>query len=152
MRVRKIQYKDGRVSINWETEKDGDAFSLSCRARPRPEFILAWDAMRTWVVELCELPQEYLSRIAVTGVTTSYAGEKDVRGVVLTATMRLDLSLSPLNLNTPHKTETFYGETGDDRQLMDDDLIKDLDVLELEAEAYVKGERAQSDLPFPQEG
>jgi len=67
-------------------------------------------------------------------------------GAVIIASMLLFRSNTSLNLNTPHKTEDFYGETGDEKQLLNPTCVSRLNRLIDEAEDYVKGIRAQGDL------
>lgn len=149
MRFLKVKYAKFKVTLEWEKKNkkgDWDQYSMTCSDEPKPEFKAALGAMDRDVIEMCELPETYLTRIVVTGVSFSYGGEKEVRGATVTAQMHLNKSNVALNLNTPHKVEEFYADDGDPKQLLTDGCIGRLGELEVEAEAYVNGDRAQGEL------
>jgi hypothetical protein len=150
MRFKKIKRtKEGKVQMEYEerNQKGGwDEFSFSCSDEPKPEFILALNALDEDVLSMCELPPEYLGRLRVSGVSFSFGGEKETMGAVLIAQMILNKSNTNLNLNTPHKTEEFYGETGDENQLLSPECVSRINRLLEQAEDYVKGIRAQGNL------
>lgn len=150
MRFKKIKLtKEGKTQIEYEVRSqkgDWDEFSLSCSDEPKPEFRNALIDLGHDVVEMCELPDNYLGRIVVRGVSFSYGGEEEVMGAVIIAQMSLRKSNIPLNLNTPHKASAPYSESGDDSQLLTDKCIERLEVLTEEAVDYVKGIRAQGNL------
>ncbi len=150
LKFKKIKMtKDGKVQAEYEikNEKGGmDEYSFSCADEPKPSFRKAIDDLREDVLDICELPDEYLDRIRVNGVSFSWGGENETMGAVIIAQMLLEKSNGNLNLNTPHKIAEFYGETGDGRQLLDPDCVGRLGKLIDEAADYVKGIRAQGSL------
>lgn len=151
MRFNKIKLsKDARYRFEYEVERnDGeerDEFACSSKDRPRPEFLTTLDKLKPFVVKICELPASYESKIAVRGVSFSYGGDSETMGATITSVMALENSTGPLILNTPHKTEAFYSEHGDDRQLLPEGCVEVLNDLCDEAELYVRGERAQGRL------
>lgn len=150
MRFNKIKIsKDGRYRFEYEvTKNDGenDEFTYSSKDKPRPEFLTALNKLTPFAVKICELPSSYESKIEVRGVSFSYGGANEVMGATITSVMTLENSTGPLNLNTPHKTESFYSEHGDERQLLPDGCAKALNDLCDEAEIYIDGERAQGRL------
>ena len=150
MRIKKIKMtREGKIQMEYEVKnpKGGsDEFSFSCADEPKPSFIVALNDLKPDVLEMCELPDDYLDRIRVSGVSFSYGGENETMGAVIIASMVLYKSNVALNLNTPHKTEDFYGETGDEKQLLNPKCVSRLNRLVEEAEDYVKGIRAQGNL------
>ena len=145
----KVKSEDGKNRIHLEFERpkggDYDQYMLNSIDAPAPSFHDALQALAQDVVELCELPDDYWHRIIVKGVSFSYGGEQEVMGATITATMRLMESNAPLNLNTPHKAEEPYAETGDPKQLLDPACARRLHMLIIEAEQFVKGVRQQID-------
>lgn len=150
MRIRKVKItKYDQISIVFEDGPDNrDEYSLTCRDKARPEFYEALDALREHVIEMCELPEEYLDRITVKGVTFSYGGEFETMGATISASMELENSYQDLNINTPHKASAMYCPTtpDDPNQLLSGDCIEALEALQYECEAYIKGDREQGSL------
>ena len=150
MRFQKIKYSKGKVKIEYELrnkeKKDWDQFSLACSDEPKPEFQIALQSLSEDVLEMCELPGDYRKRIMVTGVSFSYGGEGEVMGATIISQMALNRSNVNLNLNTPHKPSEPYSEGGDAAQCLSQDCIDRLASLELEAEDYINGNRAQGEL------
>jgi len=151
MRIKKIKItKDNKIQIVYEKrgKADWDEYSLTCSEAPRPELYKALEALAPHVIEMCELPEDYLPRIDVRGVTFSYSGENEVMGATIIAQMELKNSYTKLNLNTPHKASAPYSEytPPDEMQLLSDDCIEALEKLCDEVRLYIKGERAQQSL------
>ncbi len=150
MRVNKIKVtKEGRIQMEYEdfnSKGTTDEFTFLCCDEPKPSFHKALDDLGQDVIEMCELPAEYLSRIRISGLSLSHGGENKTMGAVIVAQMILHKSNVPLNLNTPHKTEDFYGETGDEAQLLSAGCQKRIRIMIEEAEDYIKGIRAQQNL------
>lgn len=130
--------------------KDGtwDDYSMSCSDKPTPAFIDALKALIEHAVEACELPVEDSDnhKWEITGVSFSYSGENDTMGVTISALRELFNSNSPLVLNTPHKIVEPYSLGADDTQVMTDDCRDAVELLIAEAEAYLSGDRAQTEL------
>lgn len=151
MRFKKIKFNGQKVTLVYEREtKDGgwDEYSLSCSDQPLPSFKDALQSLAQDIREMAELPEDYLTRITVTSVSLSYAGEEEVMGAVITGQMLLYHSVVGLNINTPHKPSAPYGEDADPKQLLTEDCVKRIEELIRAAEKYVDGERAQGEL-FP---
>ena len=87
-----------------------DEYSMTCSETARPEFYKAFEALAPEVVDMCELPDEYLPRIKIRGVSFSYGGEKEIMGATICASMDLKRSYPKLNINTPHKASAMYSE------------------------------------------
>jgi len=151
VRIRKIKLNKGKIRIDYEVRNaqgEYDQFSLSCSEEPLPSFHQALQKLRRYVVEICELPDEDEDRIEIKGVSISFAGPDDTMGCVISAQKELENSNAPLNLNTPHKIEGFYGGAGDPRRLMPGEMLDDLKVLFDECRRYIAGQRKQMTLPF----
>lgn len=149
IRFKKIKRtSDGKIHIVHEVERGDvwDEYSMSSSQEPKPSFKKAFDALNDDMAEVCELPLDRRGRCTVKSCSFSYGGDADVMGVTLTGIMRLDRSNAPLNLNTPHKIEKFYSEHGDEKQLMTEDCLEHVLNLIAEAEDFVKGDRAQTDM------
>jgi hypothetical protein len=149
MRFKKIKYDKGKIRLEYEVKnKNGgwDEFSLACADEPKPEFQETLQALKEDVIEMCELPEDYLSRIRVTGVSFSYGGDDEIMGATVISQMILHHSNVALNLNTPHKPSAPYSESGDETQLLSDNCIDHLGCLEREAKEYIQGIRVQGNL------
>ena len=153
IRINKVKItKQNKISINYEVKNERidtwDEYYLSCSDAPRPEFEKALRNLNTHVIDLCELPQAYIDRIKVNGVTFSYGGADEVMGAVIVSQMELKFSNCDLNLNTPHKASASYNSDyeADPEQLLTEDCIEVLEELCYEATRYIKGERAQTNL------
>ena len=145
----KVSAKDGKISMDYEVLDKGrvkDEHSFTSLEPALPSLYEALSTLAQDVVEMCELPAEDLDRIIVTGVSFSYAGEHHTMGATITAQKKLAKSNQPLILNTPHKIEDFYGQTGSFEQLLEGDCLDRLKMLQKEAERYIDGERSQSDM------
>jgi len=124
VRFKKIKTtKEGKTHLEYEVDnaKGGkDEVSFTCADEARLEFRTALSDLAKDVLEMCELPEDYLNRIVVTGVSFSYGGEAEVMGCTLIGQLKLLKSNVNLNLITPHKIEEFYSENGgDEAQLLD---------------------------------
>lgn len=150
MRIEKVKItKYNQIHMKYtQGANNQDEYSFTCSEKARPEFYEALEALAEHVIEICELPKDYLGRIKVRGVSYSYGGEAEVMGAVISASMELKESYQPLNLTTPHKASAMYNpETpDDDMQLLTGDCIDALKALQVECEAYIKGDRAQGSL------
>jgi hypothetical protein len=151
MRIKKAKINsDNKINIVYEKRsKTGawDEYSLSCSEPARPEFYNRLKDLAPHVIKMCELPESYLGRMEVQGVSFSYGGMKEVMGATISAQMKLDNSNCNLNLNTPHKASDSYSDgPADGKQLLSDKCIEALDALCKEADLYVEGEREQGRL------
>lgn len=152
MRIKKIKITaEGKVQVSYEQRNQfggWDEYSFSCSEEPRPELHTALTALAPHVIDMCELPEDYLSRVIVRGVSFSYGGENEVMGATIIAQMHLQNSYAKLNMNTPHKASEPYSENSplDAKQLLSDECIQALDDLCNEIELYINGQRAQQTL------
>ncbi|MBN2286929.1 MAG: hypothetical protein JXI43_10810 [Tissierellales bacterium] len=150
MRFKKIKItSDDKIHLEYEKankQHDQDQFTMTGSEKALPEFYEAMADLAKFVCEMCELPDTDIERIKVRGVSFSWAGESNTMGAVIMAQKKLIHSNCPLNINTPHKTEEFYAENGDEKQLLPTGCADFLYALCDEAERYLNGERSQTDL------
>jgi len=150
MRIKKVKItKYDQVSMIYENGPSNlDEYSFTCREKARPEFYKALSAMAEFVLDMCELPESYLERISIRGVSYSYGGENETMGAVISASMKLEESYQALNLVTPHKASEMYcpDTPDDDKQLLSGDCVEALLELRTECEKYIQGDRAQGSL------
>lgn len=126
-----------KVTLEWtETKPSGDSIShsLDSTDAPRPELLAALEALRPFVVKICEYAGKWGDTIRPTGLVISE--KDDVRGIVITATRALELTSAPLAMNTPNLVEEKWPEG----------LATALETLEAEATQFVNGKRAQQEL------
>lgn len=149
MHFKKIKYDGTQVTLvttaagaKWEKEE-----TITSRETPHPDFIAALGALAYPVVELCELPEEYVIGLTVRGVSFS-RDEDGYRGAVVTALKALETVPAPLVINTPHVSER---PDGDGECTMPGELELALERLEREAKAFAGGKKAQADLFDDQE-
>jgi len=144
----KIKYDGKNVVLAW-AEGDVDTseeYTLKCDDAPHGDFTKALNTFAGHVAELCELPKPWGSDLDVRGVSISHT--QGIMGAVITALKPLEMSQSPLVVNTPHKPSEPYSE-GDPNAgdyCLSTECTEAIAVLCVEAEAYLKGKRAQGKL------
>lgn len=151
MRILKVKVtKNNKIMMVWEEPtKQGtyDEYQMTCSDEARPEFYVKLQALGVHALEMLELPENYLDRIKVKGVSFSYGGDMEVMGATIITQMELLNSNQDLNLNTPHKASAPYSEgPADEKQLLTGDCVEALLELIEECKAYVSGDRAQGKL------
>lgn len=52
-------------------------YTAKCTEEPAPNFLEALKDLRQFVIEMCELPEDYIDRITVKSVSLNYGGEAD---------------------------------------------------------------------------
>jgi len=146
--ITKIKCKDEKITIHYEQSRDDredkDKFTLESFDRAKAEFYQHLELLKSSVIEICELPAYFLDRIRVIGVSFSWTD--DIMGATITALIKLNHSNAPLVINTPHKPETAYSESGDDSNVLPVNAIQDLSNLLRVAQAYIDGERDRKQL------
>lgn len=142
----KIKHNKGTVTLTRVEDRsttDSVEQTLTSHDDPRPEFATGLQALTSWVVRICQLPLDYADGMRITGVSLS-AGEYG--GVVVTALKSVDGATAPVVINTPHVPET---PTSDAGPCLPRDTIQLLETLEVEADKFWRGERAQADMFDP---
>ena len=151
LRIRKVKLtKEKKIMMVYEKKVSmfWDEYQFTSSEDAMPDFYNALFALREHVVEMCELPDSYLDRITVKGVSYSYGGEEEVMGATISASMKLNKSNCDLNVNTPHKSSEPYAKDcpEDENQLLSYECVECLNALANECESYINGKRAQGNL------
>ena len=153
MRIKKVKVtKENKIMMVYEVRNQKgiftDEYSFTCSEEARPEFYAALKDLAQDVLDMCELPADYIDRIRVRGVSFSYGGENDTLGATISASMELKNSYPDLNINTPHKAAEMYcpDTPEDEKQLLNEDCVERLETLIEECKTYIKGDRAQGTL------
>lgn len=151
VRIKKVKVtSEKKIQMSYEKlnkNNSWDEYSFTCSDEARPSFYNAMKDLAKHVIEMCELPGDYISKIDVRSVSVSYGGEAEVMGATISAQMTLEKSNCNLNLNTPHKaSDSYSGGEADGKQLLRCDCVDDLKALYAECELYIDGDRAQMSL------
>ncbi len=152
IRVTKVKLaKEGKLNIKYQQmAKNGnwDDVEMTCSDAPAPSLPASLDALAPFVISMLELPATELDRIRVKGISVSYCQDTDIMGTTIVAIRLLNNSNTDMNLNTPHKFETYPSgqDTGDENQLLDGDCVDAIKQVFYEVEQYLDGNRAQLSL------
>ena len=85
----KIKYNPNKVECYFSFRTDnGNEYTVKSKDLPLPSFIETLALLDQWVLEMCELPQEYLGRIATRSVSLNYSDD-DVMSATLTISQQL---------------------------------------------------------------
>ena len=148
MRITKVRRKPEEVSIEYERPNPHnrdltDTIKFRCEEEPKSSFDSALQALKEFLLDICELPKKYGNTLTMTGVTVSYA-KNGSRKIVLTGQKNLVSSKSPLNLATPIRSTSAESEDADPDYLLSDDASKALHAFIKEVEAYINGDRVSA--------
>ena len=146
MNFTKIKYNGDVVELEWGKERD-DGSEVSTRFKcfdaPLEDFKKAMIAFRALVAHITDLPGEWVTDLAITGLSINT--EKDGRrGLVITAMKKLPTANSPLILNTPHLRELVDEPPGPG--FFVDGMDRAIERAEKAATEYLKGKREQVEL------
>jgi len=147
-RFKKIKSNGGKVILVYEQKnREGiwDTYTIESTEAPAPSFNNAIQGMREPLLvetELFGLVDPL--HITVGGVSISHAS--GIVGLVISGTRSLKRSGAPLVINSPHKPAEPYSEGGDPDLCLQGETVDALDALITQAELYLEGERAQTDL------
>jgi len=151
-RFKKIKYKKGKVTLVWEQlnkAKEWDSYSMESTEAPSPSFDMVLQGLRRQFLEEVELamlePEKFtIGSVSISWVETEEVGT--VMGAVISALRELETSNSPLVLNSPFKPEKPYTEDGDYDVCLHGETVDAIKLLFDEAELYLEGDRAQTNL------
>ncbi len=151
IRIKKVKLSSKTEKIIMAYERlvndQWDEYSFASSEKAAPELYGAFKAMSEHVAELCELPQDYIERLEVYGVSYRYSGEKGIMGATMAAEMELEFSNAHLLLNTPFKKAgSDDDDVFDEKQYFSEACVKALWELERQARLYINGHRAQISL------
>jgi hypothetical protein len=147
MQIEKMRYKDGEgAELAWSVPngQDREKCAMKSEDAPRQGFVDALEALKSIVVDFCELPKskQFAEKVAVTTLSVS----RDVhgnRGFIISATVRADAgayAISTPRLRVGDETETPGPAT------LSEDALELVEELIAQAEQYIKGDREQGEL------
>lgn len=144
----KIKFDGSKVRIEYQVERkdggDADEYAMHSADKPLPEFDSALQALASDVVTICELVSSDVERLKVRGVTLTHTN--GILGACITALKTLKSSNAPLVINTPHLPMEPYSDGDDQAPTMPSGMAERLAALEVQADRYLAGERAQASL------
>ncbi len=151
-KFKKIKYKAGKVILAYEQLNkagDWDSYSMESTEAPAPSLDLTLQGLRRPLLEETELTMLEPVKINIGSVSISWVETEDqgtVMGAVISALRELDKSNSPLVINSPFKPERPYTEDGDWTGCLQQETVEAIKLLFDEAELYLEGDRAQTNL------
>ena len=104
IQIDKVKVKEEKIEISYKkTAQDGaqDEYAFRCHDKALPSFYDAMEILALDVCKICELPENYVEGMKVSGV--SYSWTNGIMGAVITAQKSLLKSNAPLIINTPNK-------------------------------------------------
>ena len=149
MRFSKIKYNGMKVELTWVTkEEDGTVTEHTCRSHEKPltPFTDAMEAFAPLAGKCLDFTAKYSESLDITGVSINTVEKTNTRGMVLSFRKDVSGAKAPFFGNTPHLAEGPDGEEGPG--YIGEKWWAALADLERAAEAYVKGEREQGELPL----
>ena len=150
IRIKKVKRNaKGIVTINYEVENgnDWDSYSMACKSEPHPDLIGALAHLVPHVMAITEFPDTYSENLTVSGVSFTYKDTENngtVSGAVITSQKLLKSHPAPLIVNTPHKTDVPYSDTGDDSACLSTAAAMALEDVKEEAKQYIGGKRGEA--------
>jgi len=151
-RLLKFKYKpkDDLIFVKYEQDKQNDiidTITLETSEKPRKELSDALQAMAEHLVDIVEAPPGWEEKITVSSISVTW--NSGIQGLVITGLRALQLSNSPMVINTPHFTRESYNEDSEsDKNIFSYDCALALDRLCSLVFRYVDGERKQLTLDF----
>jgi hypothetical protein len=152
IRIKKVRFtKDEKIVLDYEIEgNDGsDKYRFTSEDPAAPSFYDAMKALASHTTELCELPESYVKRLTMKGVTYTYKGDEEIMGATMAAVMELYHSNSVIALNTPHKPSIPYDPNAKEPYgdaALSEACVNALWELARQAELYINGERGEISL------
>jgi hypothetical protein len=151
MRIKKFKItseKKYEVHYQKKSTKGWDDHIMISAEEPSPELLQSLDDLPPHLACICELPTGdwQVNPYTIKGLSFSYGGENETLGVTVTFTRTLRYKNSPLNLNAPHMIEESYSESGDDKHVMNTELLNTIYAIMSHVQEYLDGKRAQLSL------
>jgi hypothetical protein len=146
----KYKPKEDLVFIKYEQTRENDVtdtITLETSDHPRTELSDALQAMAEHLVDIIEAPAGWVGKLTISSVTVTW--NSGIQGLVITGLRALQLSNSPMIINTPHFTRDSYNEDSEsDKNIFSFNCGSSLDVLCDQVFKYVDGQRKQLTLNF----
>lgn len=147
MDITKVRIRRKSVSVSFTNE--GEAHTLSSSDMPLPSFIKSVEALAPTILDILGLPTGYIHGLRPTGITL--VDKQDTQLVCLTATKELTDCNSPFNIATPLRFLSLPQEEGNYSPPLPAKTVELIDEVVKQAKKYVKGDRAQGQLPLQPE-
>lgn len=144
MDIKSVRITRRHIVIDWTTP-EGD-FGLKLRDNPLPSFTRAVEALGALVLDILHLPTEYGKGLTATGITV--ADKQGTHLVCITAKKELTDCNAPFNIATPLRFLDHPKEEGTYSPPLTDAQVGLVEAVIKEAKKYVKGDRAQGQLPL----
>jgi hypothetical protein len=139
--ITKVKHCKGLTTIRWRDVRMEEVVEHEMKSSedPRPELLTAIAAFVPFVIEICEFPDAWDEAITISGISLSEVemNDKKMIGIVITSMKRLELTPSPVLINTPFLLDEAWPKG----------LQKAVEKLEAEALRFRDGDRAQQVLP-----
>ena len=144
--IKSVRCANGKTSIEYRVRTDhgNDEIALETEDEPHPDFTMAFASLAGDVAVLCEIPLDPERPITVRKV--AFKEKSDRFGAVLTGLRDLTGGPGAVTLNTPVRYEATDGGTAPGGDALDADQVERLRTMEAEAQAFIRGKRAQGDL------
>lgn len=149
MRITKVKLDGTRVRIEYQKPAanagDWDKLSISSSESPDQKLPQSLQALRDFVIDICEFKQiekHGITGVKVLGITITW-DEKGKFSLVVTAKKVVKGASVPLLVNTP-----LIGEPGARKPCLSPDVVRIVKYAMEQAEGYVDGIRAQMEMPL----
>ncbi len=147
MDITKVRIKRKSVSVSFTNE--GEDHTLTSSDMPLPAFVKSIEALATTILDILGLPSGYIHGLKPTGITL--VDKQETQLVCLTATKELTDCNSPFNIATPLRFLSLPQEEGSYSPPLPAKTVELIDEVIKQAKKYVKGDRAQGQLPLDKE-
>ncbi|MEM8598349.1 MAG: hypothetical protein AAGF99_00370 [Bacteroidota bacterium] len=138
MTITKVKYNGKKLEVAFERlgESGLDEWSFVSRDTPRPEFIAAWDGLKTVAAKMLGGKPENHD---VRGLSFHEVvrGSETEPGAILTTSWTLGWTKTPVTVNSP--LSSF-------KQMPDRGAKTAIELVEAETKLFIEGKRAQTDL------
>lgn len=141
--LRIIKVRRSRKSITIHYRNGDEDHEITSRDMPLPAFVSSLDALVPVVLSICGLQDGYAENLTVSGFTLTDKGM-----VTLQAKKSLPDASGPLNIATPLRFLDLPKQEGSYTPPLTDIQAQLINDAEEEAKSYVKGDRAQGQLPL----
>lgn len=147
MEIKKVRLKRRAVVIEYDNA--GEVHTVTSRDAPLPSFVKAVEALAPLILDICHLPSEYIHGLKPTGLTL--VEKQETQMVVVVGQKELTDCNSPFNISTPVRFLSVPKEEGSYSPPLKESQVALVDEVIAQAKKYVKGDRAQGQLPLEAE-
>ena len=150
MKITKIGYKNQKVTVEGETEQNGEVIitSLTSDIPPLPEFAETLVKIGEYMTKLTGMPDEWSKSTKCYSITIGHEEDERINAIVTLYT-QLENFNSGVCINTPVLREKLQGTAGGGKFMPENMLTLVREMIE-QAQRYYDGERSQQELPVDQ--